>query len=135
MSRSLAVCQNVCSVNCELGSGHVSVRWSYFSAVWRQRKFGYHFHSFHSVSCEVVSRFRMDLGKEVSLPLSLNKQTNVCIFTLQLYIIIISVLPLCPTVALPVSSNLERKTAPPIETSEGLCFQICEVFRNFLIRR
>lgn len=28
---------------------------------------------FHSVSCEVASIFQMDLGKEATLPLGLNK--------------------------------------------------------------
>lgn len=59
----------------------------------------------HSVSREVVSIFQVDLGKEATLPLGLNKQTYICILAIQFYIFIISVLPLCPTVPLPVPSN------------------------------
>lgn len=42
---------------------------------------------FHSVTCEVVAIRQMDLGKEATLPLGLNKQTNIHILTIQLYIL------------------------------------------------
>lgn len=78
----------------------------------------------HSVSSKVLFMFRMDLGKEAIPPLSLNKQTNSCILTIQLYITIISVLALCPAVPLPVSSNHRDERLLLIKTTEGLCFQI-----------